>query len=310
MSKVIVFGSLNMDLSVECERVPDAGETVCGSGFLASPGGKGANQAYAAARMGAETYMVGAVGDDAFGTRLTRSLGSAGVLCDYLHVRDTAPTGTATIVRCHGDNRIVVDVGANAALTSDEVCAALDDLAEPGDVFLTQLECDFSTTVDALAYAREMGLYTMLNAAPAGGDLASIYSSVDLLCVNESECMSLTGIHPADDVSILKALVVFSSWGVSTPVITLGPQGSVALIAEELVSVPPRKVEAVDSTGAGDTYLGALAAELVAGSEIADGLAVASAAGALACRAIGAQQAMPTAGQVAAFMSCGEAGLS
>lgn len=306
MSKVIVFGSLNMDLSVECEKVPDAGETVCGSGFLMSPGGKGANQAYAAARMGAETYLVGAVGDDAFGTRLVRSLGSVGVLCDYLHVRDTAPTGTATIVRCHGDNRIVVDAGANAALTSDEVCAALDDLAEPGDVFLTQLECDFPTTVDALAYAREMGLYTMLNAAPAGGgDLASIYPSVDLLCVNESECMSLTGIHPVDDVSIMKALVVLSSWGVSTPVITLGPQGSVALIAEEFVSVPPRKVEAVDSTGAGDAYLGALAAELVAGREIADGLVVASAAGALACRTIGAQRAMPTAGQVAAFMSCG-----
>jgi len=304
VSKVIVFGSLNMDLSVECEKVPGAGETVRGSGFLTNPGGKGANQAYAAARMGAETYMVGAVGDDAFGTRLARSLGSAGVSCDYLHVRDTAPTGTATIIRCHGDNRIVVDAGANAALTSDEVCAALDDLAVPGDVFLTQLECDFSTTVDALAYAREMGLYTMLNAAPAGGDLMGIYPSIDLLCVNESECMSLTGIHPTDDASIMKALVVLSSWGVSTPVITLGPQGSAAFIAEGFVSVPSRKVETIDSTGAGDAYLGALAAELAAGREIAEGLVVASAAGALACRAIGAQQSMPTAGQVTAFMSC------
>ena len=305
MSKVIVFGSLNMDLSVECERVPEAGETVHGSGFLTNPGGKGANQAYAAARMGAETYMVGAVGDDAFGSRLARSLGSAGVSCDYLHVRDTAPTGTATILRCHGENRIVVDAGANAVLTSDEVCAALDDISEPGDIFLTQLECDFSTTVDALAYARETGLYTILNAAPACGDLTGIYPAVDLLCVNETECESLTGILPVDETSILKALVVFSSLGVSTPVITLGPRGSVAFIAEDVVTIPPRKVEMIDSTGAGDAYLGVLAAELASEQDIADGLVVASSAGALACRAVGAQQSMPTRGQVEAFMRCG-----
>jgi len=152
VSKVIVFGSLNMDLSVECEKVPDAGETVCGSGFLMSPGGKGANQAYAAARMGAETYwsVPWAM------TRLARS-------CEVARLRRCplrlpacarhAPKGTATIVRCHGDNRIVVDAGANAALTSDEVCAALDDRAEPGDVS-SHSSCDFPTRRwDALAYA-------------------------------------------------------------------------------------------------------------------------------------------------------------
>ena len=123
--------------------------------------------------------------------------------------------------------------------------------------------------------------------------------------MNETECESLTGILPVDETSILKALVVFSSLGVSTPVITLGPRGSVAFIAEDVVTIPPRKVEMIDSTGAGDADLGVLAAELASEQDIADGLIVASSAGALACRTVGAQQSMPTRGQVEAFMRCG-----
>ena len=167
MSKVIVFGSLNMDLSVSCPRVPEAGETIIGQGFLASPGGKGANQAMASARMGAITHMVGAVGKDVFGTRLVQSLVEADVLCERVRALKDVPTGTATILRAQGDNRIVVDPGANAATHADVVCSVIDDIAEPGDIFLTQLECDMDTTMDAIAYARESGLYTILNAFPA-----------------------------------------------------------------------------------------------------------------------------------------------
>ena len=228
MSKVIVFGSLNMDLSVSCPRVPEAGETIIGQGFLASPGGKGANQAMASARMGAITHMVGAVGKDVFGTRLVQSLVEADVLCERVRALKDVPTGTATILRAQGDNRIVVDPGANATTHADVVCSVIDDIAEPGDIFLTQLECDMDATVDAIAYARESGLYTILNAAPAAPLSSDIYQSIDLLCVNETECQALTDISPETEKGCMRALMAFSARGVATTVITLGSRGSVA----------------------------------------------------------------------------------
>lgn len=298
MSKVVVFGSLNMDLSVGCPRVPEAGETIIGHGFLASPGGKGANQAMASARMGAVTHMVGAVGKDVFGTRLVQSLVEAGVLCERVRALRGVPTGTATILRAKGDNRIVVDPGANAATHADVVCSVIDDIAEPGDIFLTQLECDTDATVDAIAYARESGLYTILNAAPASTLPSDIYQSIDLLCVNEAECQALTDISPGTEKGCMRALMAFSARGVATTVITLGAKGSVALIADDMYRMDPYEVDAVDTTAAGDTYLGALAAQLSQGLDIIDAMHWASAAGALAATREGAQRSIPSLDEV------------
>lgn len=177
---VAVFGSMNMDLSVACERMPRAGETVGGSGFITNAGGKGANQAVAAARMGARTCMIGAVGCDAFGDALVAGLQDAGVGVEFVARRDDVETGTATIIRCESDNRIVLSPGANHALAGEDVACALrclvadeldgdaSDIAPAaGSVFIAQGECDLAATAEALVCAHELGFYAVFNPAPA-----------------------------------------------------------------------------------------------------------------------------------------------
>lgn len=302
MGKVVVFGSLNMDLSVECDAFPQAGETVLGRGFVSTPGGKGANQAVAAARMGATTHMVGAVGKDSLGTKMLQSLVDSGVLLERVQAMSNVHTGTATIVRSHGENRIVVDPGANALVQVDQVCHAIEDLEGEGNVFLTQLECNLATTLDSIAYAKEFGFYTILNAAPACELPSDIYQFVDLICVNEVECEALTGISPDTEKGCTHALMKLSARGVKTVIITLGSRGSVALSGDEMTNVSGFEVKAVDSTGAGDAYLGALAACVASGSSVEGSMRFASAAGALAATRVGAQAAMPTRSEVEAFL--------
>lgn len=166
MSKVIVFGSLNMDLSIESDHMPNLGETIIGRGFITNPGGKGANQAVAAAKMGAAVCMLGAVGADAFGDQMIAGLAEHGVTCEYITRLESCPTGVAIITRVCGDNFITIDAGANASTRIDAVRRALDEVAEPGDVFLAQLECDYETTWAALAEACKRGLYVAINPAP------------------------------------------------------------------------------------------------------------------------------------------------
>ena len=303
MSKVVIFGSLNMDLSMECEHAPAEAETVMGSHFVTTPGGKGANQAVASAHMGAETHLIGAVGKDEFGVRLTRNLIQAGVVCGAVRSCDCHPTGCALILRSGGVSRIVVDPGANVMTTADDVCAVLDRIAEPGDIYLSQLECNVDAAVDAIAYARESGLYTMLNAAPARKLPPDVYQSIDLLCVNERECEALCGVWPQDEPSAMRAMLMLSAMGAATVVVTMGRNGCAALIAGDPLFLPAVPLDVVDSTAAGDAFLGTLAAELSAGRDIDEGLVTASAAGAIACTRVGAQDAMPTEGEVRALLA-------
>ncbi|MFR7749623.1 MAG: ribokinase [Collinsella sp.] len=308
---VAVFGSMNMDLSVACERMPRAGETVGGSGFITNAGGKGANQAVAAARMGARTNMIGAVGRDAFGASLVRA-SDAGVDCDFVVHRDDVETGTATIIRCEGDNRIVLSPGANHALAGEDVARALRHLVadEPdgdasdiapaaGSVFIAQGECDLIATAEALVCAHELGFYTIFNPAPACELPAEAWPAVDLVCPNETECQVLTGILPKDDESCAAALNALLAKGAGAAVITLGGAGSVALgDGGELLHMPTLSSTVVDTTAAGDTFIGALAAARLEGLPLFECMAAGARASAVTVSRLGAQQSIPTRAEV------------
>lgn len=303
MPKVVIFGSVNMDLSIESDRMPQAGETLSGGGFLTNPGGKGANQAVACARLGAPTTLVGAVGSDAFGRELVAGLEAAGVDCGSLQMAPTTPTGVAVILRCEGDNRIILSAGANHLLRGDEVARALAQVAQAGDVFLTQGECDFDATLAALHAARELGMFTVFNPAPAPVRPipSATWADIDLVCLNETECAALSGIAPQGEDDVARAGRWFCEQGAGLVVVTLGERGSAAWRAG---ASRPQQVgaeragEAVDTTAAGDTFLGAFVSGLVAGLPLERAMHRGSAASALAVTRLGAQQSIPTLAEV------------
>ncbi|NIH84383.1 ribokinase [Amycolatopsis granulosa] len=290
--QVVVVGSANVDLVVEVPRHPGGGETILGGDLRRSPGGKGANQAVAAARAGgAETTFAGALGTDESAELLLASLERAGVRTDLVS-RVDAPTGTALItVSPDGENAIVVAPGANARLALTD--AQVHRIAH-ADVVLAQLEIPLGV-VRAAAAARRPGAVMALNAAPSRDLPADLWDVVDLLIVNEHEAADLarTGGSPEDLARVLLDLV-------PAVVITLGAEGS--LVAErdaEPVRIPGERVAAVDTTGAGDTFCGVLAAALARGLALPEAAWIAGVAAALAVTRPGAQDAVPTAAEVA-----------
>lgn len=302
MEKVIVFGSLSMDMSVKCRAIPHRGETAVGSDFLTTPGGMGGNQAVMCSRMGADTFMVGKVGDDAYGRELMASLARHGVICSNVSLSADEHTGIGLVMRGEGDNRAVYDPGANATITYKEVRAAIHGLAGKDNVFLCQLGCDLEATMQSILCAKRNGLFTILNATPARSIPEEVYQALDVLCINEGECEFLSGIGCMDDASREKALHFFERRGVGHTVITLGRRGSVTLVDGKMVKVPCFSVETVDTTGAGDAYVGELSAHLCFGGDIQESMVYASAAAALCVTKVGAQAAMPTFAEVEKFM--------
>ncbi|WP_274993089.1 ribokinase [Promicromonospora iranensis] len=292
--RVVVVGSANVDLVVDVPRHPAGGETILGGELRRTPGGKGANQAVAAARAGgADTTFVGALGRDDSAELLLGSLVGADVRTDAVE-RVDSPTGTALItVSPDGENAIVVAPGANAHV---RIGAAQTERIAAADVVLAQLEIPLDTVV-AAAGARRDGALFVLNAAPSRELPDEVWDQLDVLVVNEHEAADLAGAS-AEPESLAAALLA----RVPAVVITLGARGS--LVAERdvlAVRVPAAPVEAVDTTGAGDTYCGVLAAALARGAGLAEAARLAGAAGALAVTRPGAQDAVPRAADVAAL---------
>ena len=291
--RVVVVGSANLDLVVDVERHPAPGETVLGGDLRRAPGGKGANQAVAASRAGgAATWFVGAVGHDEAGDLLLASLRDAGVGTDTVQ-RVDAPSGTALItVSADGENAIVVAAGANARVTVTGPAARR--LSE-ADVVLAQLEIPVEAVLAAAA-ARRRGALLVLNAAPSRALPEALWEATDVLVVNEHEAVDLTpGVHDA------RTAAARLLGRVPTVVVTLGAAG--ALVARRGlpdVEVPSVRVEAVDATGAGDTFCGVLAAGLAAGDDTVVAVRRAVVGAALAVTRPGAQSGVPTAGEVAA----------
>lgn len=302
MPKVIVFGSMNMDLSISAPRMPEAGETLAGSDFLTNAGGKGANQAVAAARLGAPTHMLAAVGEDAFGEQLAAGLAASGV--DVSGVRRLAgtSTGVAVIVRTEGENRIVLSSGANHALSGEDVTADLRRVARQGDVLLVQGECDAAATEAALRTAYELGLVTIFNPAPARPVPDDLWPCVDLVCLNETECEVMCGVLPADAETCRAAAGRLRALGAGAVVITLGGAGSFGVDVDgSELRAPAAPARVVDTTGAGDTFIGALAAGRVRGLALEAAMRWGARAAALTVSRLGAQQSIPTAEEVEAL---------
>lgn len=294
---ITVFGSLNIDLLFNLERLPTPGETVLTGGIVQLPGGKGANQATAAAKAGAATRFVGCVGEDGLGEPVLASLRAAG--CDVSSVRVVpGATGTAVVmVERSGENQIVVGSGANMAVTADQ----LDALAlGPDDTLVCQMEIPVEATVAGLAAAKRAGVRTVLNLAPARALPAEVLAAVDVLVVNEGEAAVLAG-RSAEPAEIARSLAGAHDL---VCVVTLGGEGAIAVTPTgEGYRVATLPVTAVDTVGAGDAFVGVLAAALDAGMALPGALHRASVAAGLTCTRRGAAAALPDAGEIESRLS-------
>jgi ribokinase len=301
LKPILVIGSLNMDLVVRCESLPQVGQTIIGRDFLTAPGGKGANQAVAAARLGARVRMAGCVGRDAFGLALVASLRAAGVHADDVMAVD-GPTGTALItVDAAGANTIVVVPGANAACDAALIDRALARAGGPG-ILLLQHEIPAEANARAIRAARQAGWCVMLNPAPARSIPAELLKLIDLVTPNASESAAITGRAVASRADAIASARALRAMGARAAVVTLGGDGSVCCDATGAWHGPAVPIEAVDTTAAGDAFIGALAVALAEGRTPAQGLGVAAAAAALAVTRLGAQPSLASRAELAAFV--------
>lgn len=293
---VLVVGSINMDLVVNLKRAPEAGETVLGQTFHTYPGGKGANQAVAAARLGAQTMMIGCVGDDAHGQELLHGLKVDGVETGAVRVEPGVATGTAVIlVEEGGENRIVVVPGANGHLKPSDIDPAAFATAK---VVLISQEIPPETVAAALKLGREAGCITVLNPAPARPLSPDLLPYVDVLVPNRSEAALLAGSKVESLVEARLAANLLLDQGISTVVVTMGAQGALAVRENQSEIVPAIPVTPVDTTAAGDAFCGALATALAQGQPLLGAVGYGVAAAAVAVTRPGAQPSLATADQV------------
>lgn len=307
MPGILVVGSLNMDLVVQVERMPVGGETVSGGDLKLIPGGKGANQAAAAARLGATVAMVGCVGDDAFGPGLIDNLRRQGVATGHVRTVAHCATGTAMIVVDRaGQNSIVVSAAANERLGREEI-DALQPLWPQVGILLLQFETPTDTVLYAARMARRHGIQVILNPAPARPISPELLAHVHYLVPNESEATLLTGIDVRNVPSAERAARQLLGQGVPVVIVTLGASGALLCTADGTVHVPARKVQAVDTTAAGDAFIGGLAAALTEGLPREEAVRYATLAGTLAVTRLGAQTSLPSAAEVQALVAAGPA---
>lgn len=305
MGRVFVAGSINMDVVATADRHPRLGETVAGQQVLYFPGGKGANQAVAASRLGAKTTLIGRLGRDSFGAELKTFLGNQGIDLGYVQETTDAHTGTAIITVAQVDNTIVVIPGANALVSTDD--AAVAPLLK-GDIAVSQFEIPLPTIAAFFRRARDASAITLLNPAPAQLMSGELLTLVDILVLNETELGFVAGTELSDGDEAAKIIAVAQQLQTrpdQTICVTLGKRGVLALAGREELAIPGRLVQAVDTTGAGDCFVGALAAQLADGEPLRTALAFANAAASISVQRMGAGPSMPTAAEVAAVLSAG-----
>ncbi len=302
MGGVFVAGSINMDVVATADRHPRIGETVAGHAVLYFPGGKGANQAVAAAKLGATVALIGRLGRDAFGEELKTFLAAQGVDLSFVRESPEAHTGTALITIANADNTIVVIPGANGLVSPMDVAAP--SLAK-GDIAVSQFEIPLPAITAFFRRARAAGATTILNPAPAIECDRALLDLVDILILNETELggLSKTSLDAADDhARFIEAIRLLPGSQAKIICVTLGNRGALALVNDEPLVIPGRSVKAVDTTGAGDCFVGAVAAQLAAGKAIHEALDFANIAASICVQRMGAAPSMPTQAEVSAFL--------
>ena len=282
-----------MDMVVKTSHIPVPGETVLSGSFFMNPGGKGANQAVSVARLGGDVAFVSKVGNDVFGKQSTQLFQEEGIDIAHLLSDDTLPSGVALItVDRSGENSIVVASGANAGLTPADLEDALDKIAGAG-IVLMQLEIPMETVHFVAMYAAKHSVKVILNPAPANTLPPKLLSCIDIITPNQSEAAMLSGINVTDAATAAQAAVAIHNLGVKSVIITMGAMGCVIYDKGEITLVPAQKVEAVDTTAAGDVFCGALAVALAEGGTLFDAVNFASRAAAISVTRMGAQPSIP-----------------
>ena len=293
-NNVVVLGSINVDTTYHVDRFPQPGETISAVSKSSAPGGKGANQAVAAARSGAKTAFIGAVGSDKEGAYMLESLADDHIDTRHIMTDELHGTGSAAItLDANGQNDIMVYGGANQAMTTD-VLNGIDDVLEDADFLISQFETPQEVALDAFKQAKKHGVTTLLNPAPAHEILPELLKYTDVITHNESECALLTGIEITDEESMLKSADYFRERGVKHLLITLGSKGVFYSTPTAHGLVPAFKVKAVDTTAAGDTFLGALSSQLEKDlSNVDKALVYAQRASSLTVQQMGAMPSIP-----------------
>jgi len=300
--KIAVVGSSNMDLVVKSKRIPTVGETILGGDFIMVPGGKGANQAVAAAKLGAEVYFIAKLGNDVFAEQSLNNFKKEGINTKYVIQTEEAPSGVALImVDDEGNNLIVVAPGANQTLLPADVKRAESDIASCGAV-VAQLEVPLETIEFAAKMANDLKVPFVLDPAPARELGPELLRMVDVLTPNETEAQILTGIEVTDEESSLTAAKKLLENGVKSVILTMGAKGFLLADNDRMEFVPAVKVDAVDATAAGDAFTGSLAVGLAQGKTLADAALFANYVAALSVTKMGAQSSMPTREAVESFM--------
>ena len=297
MSKIFVLGSINMDLVISVSKLPEIGESKQGHSFIQNQGGKGANQAVACKKLGCEeVYLLAAVGNDENGKSLIKSMENYNIKTENIKIKNNTSSGVCMIILDEEkqDNLLIVDAGANFKIEPNDFVDFLKSNAKKGDIFITQLEVSLPAVYAGLRTAKQLGMYTILNPAPVIEIDKNCLINVDLIVPNETETKLLSGITIENDQDLKNVYEYFSSLGVKEVLITLGSKGSAYITEREFIKCNAKKVKAVDTTSAGDTFIGAFAISKMNGKSIKESLEFASLCSSITVSRKGAAISIPT----------------